>query len=154
LCSSCHSSGPGFTINSAADLETKREGYQAALTVITTQLAARGIYFNPTLPPYFFTTSNTALQNNSTQVTNWNAAAIFGGQGANLMGAAFNLRLLSTDAGWVHNGTTSKRLLYDTIDYLDDGNPNNNTVAVTIQNLAGLDQTSKNNATSYLIPRP
>ena len=155
ICSSCHTNGPGFTINGAADLETKREGYQAALTVITTQLAAYGVFFNPALPPYFFTTSNTALQNNSTQVTNWNAAAgSIGGQGANLMGAAFNLRLFSTDAGWVHNGTTSKRLLYDTIDYLDDGNPNNNTVAVTIQNLAGLDQTTKNNATSYLIPRP
>ena len=155
LCSSCHSSGPGFTISSAADLETKREGYQAALTVITTQLAARGVYFNPALPPYFFTTSNTALQNNSTQVTNWNAAAILiGGQGANLMGAAFNLRLLSTDAGWVHNGTTAKRLLYDTIDYLDDGDPSDNTVAAAIQNLTGVDQATKNSAAAYLVPRP
>ena len=154
LCSTCHGAGGGaFTINSPADLETRRVGYQAALTVITTQLAAKGVFFNPALPPYFFTTSNTALQNNSTRVTDWNTPAPLL-QGANLMGAAFNLRLLQSDAGWVHNGTTSKRLLYDTIDYLDDGNPTNNTVSVAIQNLAGIDQTTKNNATAYIGTRP
>ena len=156
LCSNCHGgSGPAFTISSPADLETRRVGYQAALSVITAQLAAKGVFFNTDLPPYFFTTFNTALQNNSSRVTNWNApASLIGGQGANLMGAAFNLRLLSTDAGWVHNGTTSKRLLYDTIDYLDDGIPTNNTVAVAIQNVVGEDQTTKNNAIAYIGTRP
>jgi hypothetical protein len=137
----------------AGFLETKKEGYQAALTVITAQLAAKGVYFNATNPPYFFTTAVTTLQGPSTRVTNWNAPAPLS-QGANLMGAAFNLRLMQSDGGWVHNPTSTKRLLYDTIDYLDDGNPANNTVATTIQNLAGVDQTVKNKATAYLVPRP
>jgi hypothetical protein len=151
LCSTCH--GVTTSPTDAGFLETKKEGYQAALTVITAQLAAKGVYFNATNPPYFFTTAVTTLQGPSTRVTNWNAPAPLS-QGANLMGAAFNLRLMQSDGGWVHNPTSTKRLLYDTIDYLDDGNPANNTVATTIQNLAGVDQTVKNKATAYLVPRP
>jgi len=152
VCASCHSSsGPGFAINSPADLDAKNQGYQAALTVLTAQLAAKGVYYNAKLPPYFFTTNNPALQGNSTQVLNWNAldAQHYGG---NLMGAAFNLRLLQTDAGWVHNGIVSKQLLYDTIDYLDDG-IQNSSVATTISNLynAGtINSTTESNALSYI----
>jgi hypothetical protein len=151
LCSTCHGV-TAFTID-AGYIETKKEGYQAALTVIAAQLAARGVYFNAAKPPYFFTTNVVASQGPATRVTNWNAPAPLS-QGAQLMGAALNLRLHQSDAGWVHNATSSKRLLYDTIDYLDDGNPANNSVAVTIQNLAGVDQTTKVRATAYLIPRP
>jgi len=147
LCTTCHGA-----IN-AGFLATKKAGYQAALTVIASQLAVRGVYYNANKAPYFFTTADTAQQSSLTRVTNWNAPAPLS-QGANLMGAAFNLRLHQSDAGWMHNPTSSKRLLYDTIDYLDDGNPANNTVATTIQNLAGVNQTVKDSAAAYLIPRP
>jgi hypothetical protein len=157
LCSSCH---PGID---AGFLETEKKGYQAALTVITAQLEARGVYFNATKSPYFFTTSAY-----STPVTDWNTPAppvpITGypitapgspgqKQGANLFGAAFNLRLMEADSGWVHNPNSTKRLLYDTIDYLDDGNPYNNTVSSAITN-AAVASTVKTDASNYLIPRP
>jgi hypothetical protein len=69
------------------------------------------------------------------------------------MGAAFNLRLLNPSSGWVHNSTYSKRLIYDTIDYLDDGNATNNTVAATLSGLS-IDQTTKDRATKYIGIRP
>jgi len=151
LCSSCHGvNGPAFLINNAGVLETKKEGYQAALAVITAQLAAKGIYYNTAIPPYFFTSAVPASQTFATRTVNWNINGTF--QGANLMGAAFNLRLLQSDAGWVHNGTTAKRLLYDTIDYLDDG-LQNNTVSTAIQNL-GIDQATKDKAAEYIGTRP
>jgi hypothetical protein len=119
--------------------------------VIAAQLAAKGIYYNAAKAPYFFTTADPAQQTPATRTVNWNSP---GGafQGANLMGSAFNLRLLQPGAGWVHNSGYSKRLLYDTIDYLDDGNAINNTVSTAIQNL-GIDQTTKDKAAAYIIPR-
>jgi len=143
VCTDCH--GPtgtnqAFDITAAA-LEAKRSGYKASLAVIQGQLAGLGIYYNPALPPYFFTTGSAALQSNATRVVNWNYNSTF--QGANLMGAAFNLRLLDSDTGWAHNGTYSKRLLYDTIDYLNDGK---------LDNLTGL--ASGTPAYNYLVPRP
>jgi hypothetical protein len=135
----------------AGSLQAKKSGYQAALTVIAAQLAAKGIYYDAVVAPYFFTTANQSQHIFANRTVNWNNSATF--QGANLMGAAFNLRLLQPGAGWVHNSGYSKRLLYDTIDYLDDGNPTNDTVAITIQNLAGVDQTVKDSATAYIIPR-
>lgn len=157
VCSTCHGIS-AFAINSPADLDAKKKGYQAALKVIAAQLTnlnGGGIYYNATLPPYFFTTNNTALQGSSTQVVNWNSTAPLS-QGANLMGAAFNLRLLDTDAGWVHNGTTARRMLYDTIDYLDDGTQNN-SVASTISSLYGagkIDATTETYALAYISTRP
>jgi|GEM_PF-2125923 len=154
VCNTCHGIS-AFTINSPADLDAKKQGYLAALTIITAQLAAKGVYYNAALPPYFFTTNNTALQGSSTKVNNWNALDAHS-YGANLMGAAFNLRLLQTDAGWAHNGTTAKRLLYDTIDYLDDGQQNN-SVAATITHLYStgtINETTESNALNYIGTRP
>jgi hypothetical protein len=154
VCNTCHGIS-AFAISGPAALDAKKQGYLAALTIITSQLAAKGVYYNATLPPYFFTTNNPALQTGSTQVKNWNILDA-NSHGANLMGAAFNLRMLQTDAGWVHNGTTAKRLLYDTIDYLDDGQQNN-SVAATIANLYGagtINATTESNALTYIGTRP
>jgi len=153
VCNTCH--GSSAATISPAILDGKKQGYLAAITIITSQLAAKGVYYNATLPPYFFTTNNPSLQGSSTQVLNWNTLDAQK-YGANLMGAAFNLRLLQTDAGWVHNSTTARRLLYDTIDYLDDGTQNN-SVATTITELytAGtISSTTESNALTYIGTRP
>jgi hypothetical protein len=153
LCTTCH--GSIASPMDAGTLQAKKDGYQAALTVIASQLAAKGIYYDAAVAPYYFTTADQALHTFSNRTVNWNYSATF--QGANLMGAAFNLRLLQPGAGWVHNSLYSKRLLYDTIDYLDDGilnsNNSNNFVSTTIQNMAGIDQTTKTNAINYIVPR-
>ncbi|QWV92449.1 cytochrome c3 family protein [Geomonas oryzisoli] len=138
-CSGCH--GPTAVALTPSDLQGKKEGYQASLSLIAAQLAAQGIHYNRGKSPYFFDTADEAQQSQATRVTNWNRSAAF--RGAQLMGAAFNLRLLDSGSGWVHNGVYAKRLLYDTIDYLDDG-LTNHTVAATVQ-----DQT----ILSYLYPR-
>jgi trimeric autotransporter adhesin len=146
LCVNCH--GNSAAAITPADLETKKVGYKAALSVIAAQLASKGVYYNAAKPPYFYTTANPALQSAATRTTNWNLDATY--QGANLLGAAFNLRLLDSDAGWVHNGTYGKRLLYDTIDYLDGGTQNN-SVVTAIQN-AAVAQSVKDVARSHLQP--
>jgi hypothetical protein len=128
----------------APTLQGKKQGYEAALTVIETLLAAKGIYNNAAKPPYFFTVSDPSQQSSANRVVNWNYDTTF--QGANLIGAAFNLRLLQPGAGYVHNSTYSKRILYDTIDYLDDG-AQNGTAATTLQNMSL-------EAYNYLVPRP
>jgi hypothetical protein len=147
LCATCH--GSIALPTDAGTLQTKKDGYQAALTVIAAQLAAKGIYYDAVVAPYFFTTANQSQHIFANRTVNWNNSATF--QGANLMGAAFNLRLLQPGAGWVHNSLYSKRLLFDTIDYLDDG-LQNGSVSIAIQNL-GIAQTVKDKAVAYIIPR-
>ncbi|WP_224963018.1 cytochrome c3 family protein [Geomonas subterranea] len=139
---SCHG-GVAFAMTPSA-LETKRTGYRAALSFISAQLAARGIHYNRGRYPYFFTTPDPAQQSQETRVVDWNLSGTV--QGAHVMGAAFNLRLLDSGSGWVHNASYAKRLLYDTIDYLDDGAPDNNSVEATVlQNPAVF---------GYVTPRP
>ena len=146
----CHVS-PGFN---ASYLQTKKEGYQASMAVIAALLGARGIYFNPVVYPYFFTTSNPALQNFGTRTLDWTRTINSVNFGSAVMGAAFNLKLLQTDSGsWAHNDVYTKRLLYDTIDFLDDG-VQNNTVYNTIQDMTTIDQTTKTRAQGYITPRP
>lgn len=125
---SCHG-GPVFAMTAFA-LESKKTGYQATLSFIAAQFAAKGIHYNRDSYPYFFTTPDPAQQSQATRVVNWNLTGTF--QGANMMGAAFNLRLLDSGSGWVHNASYAKRLLYDTIDYLDDGTPTNGSVEATV----------------------
>ena len=55
--------------------------------------------------------------------------------GKNTMGAAFNIYLLEGDpAGYAHNQYYMKRLMYDTIDWLDD-NSMNYSAGTTINTL-------------------
>lgn len=138
-CANCH--GSIVMEVTPAILQGKKDGYNASLSFIAAQLSARGIHYNRSKSPYFFNTEVAQEQTQATRVTNWNKSGTF--QGANLMGAAFNLRLLDSGSGWVHNGTYAKRLLYDTIDYLDDGLLNN-TVSVAVQDQQIL---------SYIYPR-
>ena len=44
------------------------------------------------------------------------------------MGAAFNFNLLKREPGaYVHNSVYTKRLIWDSVDYIDDGIINNST---------------------------
>ncbi len=72
--------------------------------------------------------------------------------GMNNMGAAFNYNLLIHDRGGVaHNRYYTRRLIYDSIDWLDDNLLNNSTGA-TLNGLPGTGDTAfKANAVTYLI---
>lgn len=126
-CAKCHGSNPaeatglpplavtGSSSASAINLNLSKAGFFAALEVLRIRMATLGMYYGR---GGIKTTSSL-----TTNVTNWEASPKFGnGTGPNTMGAAFNYVLLNFDYGaYAHNSAYAKRLLYDSIDHLDDG---------------------------------
>jgi hypothetical protein len=111
-CSLCHSS-KGSLIG---QINNDAAGYDASLTVIEGLLALKGIYFG-TGHPYFFNSPDPAQQTSANAFTAW--------PDKDMVGAAFNLNLLRHMPGAdVHNGVYTKKLIYDTIDFLDDSQLN------------------------------
>jgi hypothetical protein len=85
----------------------------------------------------------------SCSTTTVNVAGI-PGTGQNNMGAAYNFNLLEHDPGaYVHNRMYTKRLIYDSIDWVDDNIMNYSTGA-TLDALAP--STMKDEAMTYLLP--
>lgn len=105
-CSSCHNDSyvAGWTVTS---LQQKRNGFTAALASLSAMLVKDGL-------------TGTS--------TNW---LKFGtGTGPNTMGAYFNYDMLNNDSGaYAHNDIYVKRLIYDSIDWLNDGAMDNDTEA-------------------------
>lgn len=134
VCINCHGSrGQGSNSAvawlgddaTAATLQgnTHKARYQAALEALRVQLAAKGYHFSNTYPYFFKTADNTASSN---AVKNWlspgDTDTTGNTTGKNNMGAAFNYNLLKHDPGGVaHNRRYTRRLIYDSIDWLDDG---------------------------------
>jgi hypothetical protein len=101
-CSDCHG-GPEELIDRINELA---EQYEAALEALRLELAANGYVYLGGYP-YF-------------AATDWTSAS--DPTGKNNMGAAFNYNLLAHDPGaYVHNLQYTRKLIYDSIDYLDDG---------------------------------
>ncbi len=125
VCATCHAGehGPAFVAKggiaaavqaAASFLNTEEEDFKAALESLSAQLTAAG---HPFLGgyPYFATGDWT---NSGTYV------------GKDLMGAAFNYNLLEHDPGaYAHNRIYTKRLIYDSIDYVDDTQFNGSVAA-------------------------
>lgn len=110
ICSGCHADAMAVTPESLNEL---RAGFEASLDALKDQLAARGIYMGSSYP-YFFSTADPAGQNMANAFKAW--------PDHDTIGAAFNLSLLSHEPGaYVHNQLYARRLIYDAIDYLDDG---------------------------------
>lgn len=117
------------------------------LAALDAQLQKRGFYFYPA-NPYFYTApyvpggTNTAVKN---WLTNSDPAT-----GKPNMGAAFNYNLIIHDPGaYAHNRYYIKRLIYDSIDWLDDNNLNS-SVSATLNALPD-STTYKQNAITYLL---
>ncbi|MHB8713867.1 MAG: hypothetical protein ACYDAI_09950 [Trichloromonadaceae bacterium] len=109
FCNACHT---GALALAASDLNTLRSGFEAAIAALEAQLAAKGFPFQASFP-YFAS-------------KNWGDATT----GPNNMGAAFNYNLLAHDPGaYAHNVRYASRLIWDSIDWLDDNILNNSTVA-------------------------
>lgn len=110
VCSTCHAGEFALTVD---DLEEEHDAYEAALDVIKDLLAEKEIYYGSGYP-YFFTTDKAEDQSFGTAFTAW--------PDKNTLGAAFNLNLLEREPGaFAHNRMYAKRLIYDSIDWLDDG---------------------------------
>lgn len=147
VCFSCHA-GPTF-----ADITAVPEtGFLAALAALNVELAVNPFrkMFWADKNPYFFTDATF-----STALRSWHSV---GGpvtdkttSGKNNMGAAFNYNLLVHDPGaFAHNSTYVKRLIFDSIDWLDDNILSNNSVVATINGLTGLTAQQKADAIAYL----
>jgi hypothetical protein len=114
---SCHAWTP-------AALQGVKDNYNAALQALAKALKQRGYTFAGGYP-YF---------SNKNWQTNHGATGGFGaGTGSNTMGAAFNFNLLRHDfGGFAHNSTYVKRLIYDSIDWINNGVINDGDVAAAI----------------------
>ncbi len=174
VCFNCHS--PSTTLILDLVKEQKAQ-FTGALEALKDQLALkRGYYFFPA-SPYFYTTStytdpkiactdNVSVKNWQTGGLTINAAIATmpsctqvkgdglgtAGTGPNNMGAAFNFNLLEHDPGaYVHNRMYVKRLLYDSLDWLDDG-VMNYSVGATLDALDPAAYTYQAEASTYLLP--
>ena len=137
VCTNCHPSENTVPLTSAnfltAFVEPQSEAFETCLTLLENTLLAQwniqfknGSFYDLTKDP-----------TGATRVTDWTrqqagAKAPAGvtlplttPQAKKLMGACFNISLLYNDpAAFAHARTFSRRLVYDSIDYLDDGKLN------------------------------
>lgn len=138
-CDLCHA-GTAFSLLTAG-----KDGYESALELFGAVLDAEGYYF-AAVYPYFFTApydpgyTETGLCTDNLPVKNWQAGgsstfswnstkkscvsspatAGTADTGKDRMGAAYNYNLLIHEPGaFVHNSLYSKRLIFDSIDWLD-----------------------------------
>lgn len=131
VCVTCH----GSTLTPAT-LTAEEEEYQAALAGLSAALAAKNIFFFSGANPYFFT-APFVVSGTNTSYTNWAGPYGFANY-KNVMGAAFNLNLLAHDpGGFAHNRFYAKRLIWDSIDFIDDGILNNSVTAELDLRLTG-----------------
>jgi hypothetical protein len=120
VCINCHKAEN--TVPLSADnfkanfVEPNSEAFQNTLKLASTLLSNRGIDYNPNAYPYFYVHGTTS------PVKDWTLGTGNQTFGKKMMGACFNMNLLTKDpAAFAHGRTYSRRLLYDSIDFLDDG---------------------------------
>lgn len=129
LCINCHDEEAGVPLTGTnfqtLFLEEQAVGFIDALGLISYLLETNyKIRYNPDAYPYFFDLDKDPA--GKTAVKDWTRSKMFGGVynqvlGKRVMGAAFNLNLLKKDkAAFAHSRTYTRRLIFDTIDYLDD----------------------------------
>lgn len=110
VCVNCHAGDYALT---PEDLELEKEELHASLEALNQALLAKGIEFKPNHPYFFVPGTTTAFKN-------WDG--VYPGKGKDVMGAAFNYNLLDHDPGaYAHNRYYTKRLIFDSIDFLDNG---------------------------------
>jgi hypothetical protein len=128
VCNSvCHIQAP----LTPANLEAKKDSYRAAIRLLQTAFETSANFtgripqhiVNPLSNPYFFNMSSAGTKPENYSKTSTASTNVFkkwGNEGN--MGAAFNLNLLFRDyGGFAHNDLYAKRLIYDSIDWLDGG---------------------------------
>ncbi len=136
VCIKCHSSEGGVTFTAATFgtgfLDEQYEVFENALLLSAATLSNRyHIAYDPANYPYFY--DNDA---GGAQVKNWNrtvttpSGVLDDATAMKLMGACFNLNLLTKEsAAFAHGRTYTRRLIYDTIDFLDNGVIDLSTIA-------------------------
>jgi hypothetical protein len=110
ICVACHTDEASLV----SDMDTLRTNFAAALAALNARLDASGFTYSSAYP-YF-------------SASDWTTSTDATGKGT--MGAAFNYALLLAEPGaYAHNGAYARRLIYDSIDFLDDGALNSSVEA-------------------------
>jgi hypothetical protein len=135
VCVNCHSSELGTPLTTANFkehfIEAQAEGYEQTIELALDLLQTKyGIVYDGGTHPYFFNKDVTA-HSSTTGIKNWTTAGGFlttplsTVEAQKLMGACLNVKLMKADpAAYVHARSYARRVLYDTIDWLDDGTIN------------------------------
>jgi hypothetical protein len=125
VCKNCHTSentvpltGANFQANF---LEGNSSAFQSTLALAVSVLKTKyNIEYDAAAYPYFFKGGLSHVSANA--VKDWTLGSANQVFGKKLMGACFNIQLLTKDpAAYAHGRSYSRRLLYDSIDFLDDG---------------------------------
>jgi hypothetical protein len=113
VCSACHTGGFALT---ATILQEEAEGYHEALEVLNQALIARDVKFYASYPYFFPATLDPAQAYYGNHIKDWSAL------GEGILGAAHNYNYLHHEPGaYAHNRYYAKRLIFDSIDWLDNG---------------------------------
>jgi hypothetical protein len=124
VCVNCHTSELTVALNASnfrkVFLEPQSESFETALELIRHLLLTKyQISFDETLNPYFYDENLPLVNGKKQPVRDWTRGGTVDGR--KLMGACFNLNLLTRDpAAYAHARTYARRLIYDSIDFLDD----------------------------------
>jgi len=157
VCGTCHiDDATGKSDMTPDAMNEQKEMLEAALAALNAQLAAKGFYFSPN-NPYFFTAPYVTGGTNTAQ-KNWlspgDTDKTGNITGRKNMGAAFNFNLLIHDPGaYTHNRYYAKRLIYDSIDWMDDNIINESSVTAIDKLLAAgkLTQAQHDLAVTYIL---
>jgi hypothetical protein len=137
ICFTCHA---GSSIDFGTMVQDERDRFGYALQALQAQLAIKGYTFTVSYPYFSATNWLSAGDTDTTGNTT----------GKNNLGAAFNFSLLTHEPGaYVHNSRFVKRLIYDSLDWIDDG-VMNFSVGATLNALPP--STMKTGAMQYLLP--
>jgi hypothetical protein len=107
-------------------IEPQAEGFATALKLIQSYLLdTYKISFDQSTNPYFFDETLPKVGGKKQAVRDWTRSRVVNLSPVNarkLMGACFNLNLLARDpAAYAHARSYSRRLVYDSLDFLDNG---------------------------------
>lgn len=119
-CYGCHAGEDMATLN-----EEERSLFDRGMDFFSYNMNQTGIYYSLNYP-YFYVSQAAADAGTQAQaLKNWTIVGPTTGAmvgGANTMGAAFNYNMLNREKGaHVHNRTYARRLIFDSIQYLQKG---------------------------------
>jgi formate-dependent nitrite reductase cytochrome c552 subunit len=142
ICFNCHA---GSSTDFGTVVQDEKDNFEFALEALEAQLDLVSGYTFTSSYPYFSSTN--WLSAGDTDTTGNTT-------GKNNLGAAFNFSLLHHESGaYVHNSRYVKRLLYDSLDWIDDGQMNY-SVGATISIVCSADAAPDwcQGAMKYLLP--
>jgi len=141
ICFNCHA---GSSIDFGTVVQNEKDNFEFALEALETQLDLVSGFTFTTNYPYFSTVKWLSAGDSDTTGNT---------TGKNNLGAAFNFSLLHHEPGaYVHNSKYVKRILYDSLDWIDDGQMNYSVGATLSTTCTSASQPWCTGAMKYLLP--